>query len=68
MERRGREAREGRTREDRAPFDFPPFLRPATQATPEPANFLILFPFHIAFKKCLRARSLVARPSFDNPF
>ena len=38
-ERRAREAREDRTRKDRAHFDFPlspglpPFLRPATQAT-----------------------------------
>ena len=38
-ERRAREAREDRTREDRVPspsrahFDFPPFLRPATQAS-----------------------------------
>ena len=37
-ERRAREAREGRTREDRVPspsrahFDFPPFLRPVTHA------------------------------------
>ena len=43
-ERRAREAREGRTREDHAHFDFPPFLHPAMQATPEPANFLMLFP------------------------
>ena len=45
-----REAREGRTREDRAHFDFPPFLRPAMQAIPEPANFLILFSLY-SFQK-----------------
>ena len=49
-ERRAREGREDRTREDRAHSDFRPFLRPATEALPEPANFLILIPLY-SFQK-----------------